>query len=238
MKRLCTICARGGSKGILHKNIRLLNGTPLIAYTIRQALASSLFALVAVSSDSDAVLSVAAAYGAHVLVRRPAHLASDEAPKLSAIRHAVAAVERRRGSRYETIVDLDATAPLRLTGDIREAVRLLEESGAGNVITGTPSRRSPYFNMVEYKPEGGVGLVKQPSPSVHRRQDAPLTYDMNASIYGWRRDALMAGDTLFRDDTRLYVMPPERSWDIDSEADWDYVAYRMARSGTGADAQG
>ena len=229
MRRLCTICARGGSKGIPHKNIRLLQGTPLIAYTIRQALASAMFDEVAVSSDADSVLSVAAAYGASLLVRRTPALASDRAPKLPAIRHAVLAVEQRRGVRYDTIVDLDVTSPLRLTSDIQHAVQQLESSEAGNLITGTPSRRSPYFNMVERTPEGGLSVVKMPPLAVHRRQDAPLTYDMNASIYGWRRETLLAEGSLFRDDTQLYVMPPERSWDIDSEEDWEYVAYLMGR---------
>lgn len=229
MRRLCIICARGGSKGIPHKNTRLLHGTPLIAYTIRQALASAMFAEVAVSSDADSVLSVAAAYGASLLVRRPSALASDHAPKLPAIRHAVQAVEQRRGACYDTIIDLDVTSPLRLTSDIQGAVRLLESSGAGNLLTGTPSRRSPYFNMIERTALGGLDVVKPPPTAIYRRQDAPITYDMNASIYGWRRESLMDGGALFREDTQLYVMPPERSWDIDSEEDWNYVAYQMDR---------
>ncbi|GBF75151.1 hypothetical protein PA598K_03536 [Paenibacillus sp. 598K] len=235
MRRLCTICARGGSKGIPHKNIRLLCGRPLIAYTIRQALASGLFAEVAVSSDSEAVLEVAASYGAQTLIRRPQALATDAAPKLAAIRHAVEAVEARRDIRYDIVVDLDATAPLRLTSDIREAVQLLERSGAANVITGTPSRRSPYFNMVERASEGGMRLAKPPAQPIYRRQDAPITYDMNASIYVWRREAVLGDAPLMGPGTELYVMPPERSWDIDDETDWAYVAYRMGSSASGAE---
>jgi len=228
MKRLCTICARWGSKGVKGKNLKVLLGKPLIAHSIDQARASGLFDLIAVSSDSDEILAVAQDCGADLLVKRPDELATDQAAKLPVIRHCVAEVERLTGDSFETLVDLDATSPLRTPEDIRDAVELLERSGAGNVITAMPARRSPYFNLVELDQDGIVHLSKPPRNAIVRRQDAPKCYDMNASIYVWRRAALFGNESLFNPDTRLHVMPEERSIDIDSELDFRFVEFLMA----------
>ncbi len=228
MKRLCTICARGGSKGVKGKNLKVLLGKPLIAHSINQARVSGLFDLIAVSSDSDEILAVAQDCGADLLVKRPDELATDQAAKLPVIRHCVAEVERLTGDSFETLVDLDATSPLRIPEDIRDAVELLERSGAGNVITAMPARRSPYFNLVELDQDGIVHLSKPPHNAIVRRQDAPKCYDMNASIYVWRKPALFANESLFNPDTRLHVMPEERSIDIDSELDFRFVEFLMA----------
>lgn len=229
MKRLCTLCARGGSKGVKGKNTRPLLGKPLIAHSIEQARASGLFDAIAVSSDSAEILDIAGRFGCDHLVQRPPELASDVAPKLPAIRHCVTEAERLSGTRYDTLVDLDATSPLRIPEDIAAAVRLLEETGVSNVITGMPARRSPYFNLVEADADGVVHLSKRPATPIVRRQDAPRCYDMNASIYVWRRDALFAGDSIFNADTRIHVMPEERSIDIDSELDFLFVELLMSR---------
>lgn len=233
MKRICTICARGGSKGVKGKNTRPLLGKPLIAYSIEQAQASGLFDAIAVSSDSDLILNVAKEHGAEYLIKRPSELASDQAAKLPAIRHCVAEVERQRNGIFDTIVDLDATSPLRLVEDIGNAVVLLEESSAGNIITGMPSRRSPYFNLVELNEKGLVELSKPLKTPVVRRQDAPKCYDMNASIYVWQHEALFRSNSIFNDDTRLYVMPEERSVDIDTELDFKMVEFLMQLQSNG-----
>ena len=229
MKRLCTICARGGSKGVKGKNIRMLLGKPLITHSIEQARATRLFDLLAVSSDSDEILNVARQWGCDYLIKRPDELATDQAAKLPVIRHCVAEVERLAGLTFDTLVDLDATSPLRTPEDIVNAVKLLEESGAGNVITAMPARRSPYFNLVELDEHGIVHLSKPLQTTVVRRQDAPKCYDMNASIYVWQRLMLFKEATLFNLDTRLYEMPEERSIDIDSELDFDFVQFVMSK---------
>jgi CMP-N,N'-diacetyllegionaminic acid synthase len=233
MKRICTICARGGSKGVAGKNIRLLLGKPLIAHSIEQARASGLFDVLAVSSDSDQILEIAKSSGADIVVRRPDHLATDAAPKVPAIQHCVSQVESDLGLSFSTIVDLDATSPLRIADDIRGAVALLETTGAGNVITAMPARRSPYFNMVELNADGIPQLSKPLSDTVNRRQDSPKCYDMNASIYVWARKAFFQSTLLFNSDTRLYVMPEERSIDIDSELDFQFVDFVMSKLAKG-----
>ncbi len=231
MRRLCTLCARGGSKGVPGKNLRPLAGKPLLVHSLEQAHASGLFAALAVSSDDREILAAAAAAGADHLVERPRSLATDEAGKLPAIRHCAAEVEAREGRRFEVLVDLDATSPLRLPEDIRGAVALLEERDVTSVITGAPARRSPYFNLVERDPAGFVRLVKTAEGPILRRQDAPPCFDMNASIYVWRRDAFLAAPAVFYPDTLLYEMPEERSVDIDSELDFALVELLWRRRG-------
>jgi CMP-N,N'-diacetyllegionaminic acid synthase len=224
---LCTICARGGSKGVPNKNLRLLNGQPLLVYSIEHARASGLFERIAVSSDSPAILALAEASGADDLVERPPNMATDTAAKVPAIRHALATVEARHGVTYDTLVDLGATSPLRIPDDICSAVRVLEDSGVASVITGAPSRHSPYFSLVEARPDGSVGVAKAPSNPVVRRQDAPPTYDMNGSIYVWNAARFRADPQVFYPDTKLFEMPPERSQDIDSSLDFDIVEMIM-----------
>ena len=230
MLRICTICARSGSKGVPNKNLRPLLGKPLIVHSIEQAQRSGLFAHIAVSSDSEEILSVARDAGVSFLVRRPAELATDEAAKLPAIQHCVNAVETETGRHFDIMVDLDATAPLRTVEDIRGAVALQEAGGCSNVITGCIAHRSPYFNLVEATGNGFVRLSK-PGTGIVRRQDSPLCYDCNASIYVWRRETFFESRSVLMPETRLYKMPRERSLDIDSELDFEVVEFLMHRKG-------
>ncbi len=227
MKRLCSICVRAGSKGVRSKNVRLIAGKPLIAHSLYQARATGLFDAIAVSSDSDQILSIARSYGAGCLVKRPDELAGDAAPKLPAIRHCLEEAERQLGARFDILIDLDATSPLRLPEDIAAVIEMLESEPGANVITAAPARRSPYFNLVERRADGTVGLSKPPAAAVTRRQDAPECFDMNASIYGWWTDDFRAAPAVFAQRTRLYVMPEERSLDIDSELDFRLVAFLL-----------
>lgn len=223
MSLLCTICARGGSKGVIGKNARDLLGRPVLAWSIAQARETGLFDAIAFSSDSDALLDAALKAGADIAVKRPDAMATDTAPKLPAIRHCLEQAIARTGKTPEIFVDLDVTSPLRLASDIAGAVALLRESGSRNVITGAPARRSPYFNLVEQRIDGSVGLSKSAHPPITRRQDAPRCFDMNASIYVWRVAPFLEQPAVFYSDTRLFEMPEERSIDIDSDIDFVLV---------------
>lgn len=227
--RLCTICARGGSKGVPGKNVRDVAGMPLIAHSITQARDSGLFVAVAVSSDDAAILEAAKAWGADLAIERPPELASDTAAKLPAIVHAIRTAEQALGKTFATLVDLDATSPLRLPEDIAETVRMVEAGEAGNVLTVTPAHRSPYFNMLEQDADGRVRLSKPLPEGVVRRQDAPPCFDMNASIYTWARHPFMDAPYGIDDRTRLYVMPHDRSIDIDDEVDFAIVDFLMRK---------
>jgi CMP-N,N'-diacetyllegionaminic acid synthase len=223
MTLLCTICARGGSKGVVGKNVRELLGKPLLAWSIEQARQTGLFEAIAFSSDSDLLLETALKSGADIAVKRPDEMATDAAPKLPAIRHCLEQAIARTGTTAEIFVDLDVTSPLRLASDIAGTVELLRQSGARNVITGAPAHRSPYFNLVEARADGTVGLSKVSDRPIVRRQDAPRCFDMNASIYAWRVAAFLENSSVFYPDTRLFEMPQERSIDIDSELDFTLV---------------
>ncbi|AWM08716.1 acylneuraminate cytidylyltransferase family protein [Bradyrhizobium symbiodeficiens] len=223
MSLLCTICARGGSKGVVGKNARDLLGKPVLAWSIAQARETGLFDAIAFSSDSDALLDAALKAGADIAVKRPDEMATDTAPKLPAIRHCLERAIAQTGRTPEIFVDLDVTSPLRLASDITDAVALLRESGTRNVITGAPARRSPYFNLVEQRTDGSVGLSKTADPPITRRQDAPRCFDMNASIYVWRVAPFLEQPAVFYPDTRLFEMPEERSIDIDSDLDFALV---------------
>lgn len=223
MTIICTICARGGSKGLSGKNTKTIAGKPLITWTVQQAIACGVFDFVAVSSDDQEILRLARNAGVDGVFERPDELATDQAGKVPAIVHCALAAETAIGREATIIVDLDVTSPLRATEDIVGAIGLLETTGVSSVITGSPARRSPYFNLVELGEDDVVRQCKPLPQSVLRRQDAPACFDMNASIYVWQRNRLVDAPGVFYDDTRLYVMPEERSHDIDSALDFRFV---------------
>ncbi len=223
---LCTICARGGSKGVKNKNIKLLNGKPLIAYTIEQARTTNLFDHIVVSTDSDKIANIAREYGAEIFFQRDAEMASDTAGKLDVIKDAFIKSEQYYKKQFEYLIDLDVTSPLRDASDITNSFQQFLENKNDNLITAMPSRRSPYFNLVELH-NGKVVLSKNLDCKVVRRQDAPKSYDMNASIYIWKRDVILNENKLFLENTGLYVMPEERSIDIDTELDYKFVEFLM-----------
>ena len=228
MKKICTICARSGSKGLKSKNVRLMHGKPLIAHTILQAQSANIFDSISVSSDSKIILDIASDYGVEFMIQRPQELATDQASKLLTIRHCLKATEEITEHRFDVIVDLDVTSPLRSADDIKNAVNLLDGKKVSNVITGVPARRSPYFNMLELDQNAIARLPKPPKVQFFRRQDSPQCYDMNASIYVWKRKCLLDSDSIWNEQTRLYVMS-EVSMDIDSELDFEIVEFLMSR---------
>jgi len=219
MTTIASICARGGSTGLPRKNIKLLHGKPLIAHTIEQALASPGIQRVFVSTDDEEIAEVAKYAGAEVPFLRPAELASSTAAKLPVIRHLVEAIEKM-GVTVSKIVDLDPTSPLRLVSDIGRCIELLDDE-TDVVITAYPAEKNPYFNMVELKADGNIGLVKSLVGGVVARQQAPVVYAMNASVYVWHRHSLQKG--LWDGRVKLHEMPRERSIDIDNAIDFRLV---------------
>jgi len=223
MRTLITICARGGSKGLPGKNLKLLNKKPLIAHTIDLALSVPGNVDIVVSSDSDNILKVAKSYGVENTVKRPSHLASDEAGKLPAILHCLEAIEAIKKLKYDYVVDLDVTSPLRKLSDVMSCLAIIEQNhNISNLITATPSRKSPYFNVVEIDETTQVPKLAKSAGVFLSRQAAPKTFDMNASIYIWRRE-FIERDGLFHNDTYCHVMPESRSIDIDNLIDFMLV---------------
>jgi len=220
---ISTICVRGGSKGVPGKNIRELGGKPLLAHTIEHALESGLFFDVVVSTDCEKIQKIARKWGAKSFFLRAKDLAGDSAAKIPVIRDALIQSEEYFGREFLYLVDLDATAPVRTREHLLEGFEKFLQGNHSNLITATPSRKHPGFNMVERKADGRVERVMIPEADKVRRQDCPPCYDMNASFYIWKRDCLLYSDSLFHEKTGLYVMPEETSFDIDSELDWFLV---------------
>ena len=227
MKIVATICARGGSRGVPKKNIRLLCGKPLIIYTIEAAWKCKLINRIIVSTDDHEIAEIAREAGAEVPFLRPKELALDNTAKLPVLKHAIQFLESQEGYRADIIVDLDPTSPLRTEEDIEACINMVIAGKADNVISVVAARKNPYFNMVEIR-DDKVRLVKQLDRTVARRQDAPEVYDLNASIYVWQRDALMNNETIYLDGTAIYLMP---RWaiDIDDETDFEFVEFILSK---------
>lgn len=226
---VCVVCARSGSKSVRDKNIRPLMGKPLLAHSVEAAVASGIFDFVVVTSDSPAYLKIADDYGADFLVQRPENLSGDGVTKLGAIEHAVSCLEKEKSIKFDTIVDLDVTSPLRTVDDIKGALKLFRQEGVTSVITGCQSHRSPYTNLVERDDSGFVRVSKPTEKVLSRRQESPECFDMNASVYVWKREVFYSNPKVFYDDTLLYEMPFERSWDVDNEIDLELVGFLMSR---------
>lgn len=214
------IFARGGSKGLPGKNIRLLGGKPLIAWSIEQALAVKRIARVLVSTDSEEIAAVARKYGAEIPFIRPAELARDDSPEWMAWRHALNYLQEKDGTLPSAMVSVPATAPLRSPIDIENCLDEFEKGGADMVITVSEAHRSPYFNMVKTNADGTVGLVIPPQSAIARRQDAPPVYDMATVAYVARPEFVLTRNAIFEGRVRAVIVPAERAIDIDTLLDF------------------
>jgi CMP-N,N'-diacetyllegionaminic acid synthase len=223
-KILVTICARGGSKGVKNKNIRELDGKPLISYTLDLVKKSSLIDEYVVSTDSEEIIDVVKEQGFIVHFKRPANLAGGKVPRLDVVRHAVHWIENLNSIKYDIIVDLGVATPLKSVDDIELAIKMLVDEKASNIISVTPSSRNPYYNMVE-EINGKISIVKTPKTKLTDRRDAPKVYDMNDGVYVWWYNVLFSNNSKFNDRTRLYIMPPQRSVDIDTEFDFTLAKF-------------
>tara|TARA_B100000378_G_C17984708_1_gene391724 strand:- start:95 stop:808 length:714 start_codon:yes stop_codon:yes gene_type:complete len=227
MNILCTICARSGSKGVPHKNLKDLIGKPLLTHSIKHARKSGLFNYIVVSTDCEEIRKISEEFGAYSWFLRPKRLSLDSSPKIPVIRHALQKAETKFNTRFDIIVDLDATSPLRTQDDISGALKFFQEGNYDNLITGSISRKNPYFNMVEISDLGKLVLCKQTEDPPKSRQEAPKVFDLNASIYIWKREALLNRDDVISSNTAFYEMPEDRSYDIDSSLDWKIVEMIM-----------
>jgi N-acylneuraminate cytidylyltransferase len=220
MKATAFIFARGGSKGLPGKNIRLLAGKPLIAWSIEHAQSVKRIERVIVSTDSEEIASVARAHGACVPFMRPKELAADNTPEWLAWRHALSFLRDTEGQLPNVMVSVPATAPLRRPIDIENCLDEYARGDADVVITATESHRSPYFNMVKENDDGSVGLVMPPTATIDRRQDVPVVYDMATVAYVIRPEFVFSCDAIFKGRVRAVQVPKERAIDIDTLLDF------------------
>jgi CMP-N,N'-diacetyllegionaminic acid synthase len=229
LKTIITICARGGSKSVPGKNIKSLAGKPLLAYTIEQAQSLEWVDRIVVSTDDEHIKKVAEEYGVEVPFLRPPELATDTSAKAPAIKHAIETSQSFWHESYDVVVDLDPTSPLRTLDDINASLALLTQPQTLSVFSVSESYKNPYFNMVEPDEKGYVHLSKTPQKPIFRRQDAPAVYSMNASIYVMRVSDFLKQNSFFTSQTRVHIMPEERSIDIDRPIDFEWVEFLMSK---------
>ncbi|MBT4764491.1 acylneuraminate cytidylyltransferase family protein [bacterium] len=220
MKYIVLICARGGSKGLPGKNIKPLNGIPLIGWSINIAKQIDRVSRIIVSTDSEEIAKVALKYGAEVPFMRPKDLAQDDSPEWLVWRHAIKYVESHEGEDIDAIVVLPVTAPLRSVKDVDTCIDLFEEGGVDSVITVSEANRSPYFNMTVNDDSGYASLVISPENQIIRRQDAPEVFDMTTVAYVVNTNAVKLSNGVFKGKVKSIVIPQERSIDIDTLLDF------------------
>ena len=212
------IVARGGSKSIPRKNIRPVGGKPLIAYTIEAALASGCLDRVVLSTDDPEIAEVAKKFGAEVPFMRPAEMAGDASPVIDAALHAFQWLEKNENYFPMFGMLLQPTSPLRTAGDIQKAVAFAVERNADAVVSVTEADRHPYL-MKTVDGQGRLSPFVATPFSETRRQDLPAAYAINGAIYLVKRTLLQEKRSWCPAGALAYVMPPERSLDVDTP--WD-----------------
>lgn len=230
MRAVAFIFVRGGSKGLPGKNVRPLCGKPLVAWSIEHALAVPRIARVIVSTDSEEIAQIALKHGAEVPFMRPADLAGDKSPEWLAWRHALEFLRADEGQLPDAMVSVPATAPLREPADIERCLDVFAEGDADIVVTVSEALRSPYFNMVQERGDGSVGLVIPPDGAIARRQDAPVVYDMATVAYVARPEFVLTHDAVFQGRVRAVKVPQERAIDIDTLYDFRLAEFLMQTS--------
>ena len=222
MNILCTICARKGSKGLKNKNFLKIYNKKLIFYSIDQAKKIKSIDDIVISTDLEIPTKELKKRNLRLFFKRSKNLSSDRAGKVPVIRDALLKAEYFYKKKYDIIIDLDVSSPLRKLHDIKKAIKMFLDSDSNNLITACKSRKNPYFNMVEIVNDK-LCLVKKMKKKILRRQDARQVYDVNASIYIWKRNYLLKSNTIISNKTSLYEMPYNRSVDIDSKDDLKIV---------------
>ena len=220
MNYIVLICARGGSKGLPGKNIRPLNGTPLIGWSIKIAKEIERVSRVIVSTDSKEIAKIALEYGAEVPFIRPENLALDNSPEWSVWRHAINYLENQQSEKIDALVVLPVTAPLRSIRDVNKCIDLFEKGGTDSVITVSESNRNPYFNMTSNDSKGYSSLVIQSDKGITRRQDAPEVFDMATVAYVVDTNFIKEFNGIFEGRVKNVVIPRERAVDIDNMIDF------------------
>ncbi len=226
MKTIAFIFARGGSKGLLRKNIRVLGDRPLIAHSITIAKNCPSISRVVVSTDDKEIADVALEYGAEVPFMRPAELAQDNTPEWLAWQHAIA--EIRKKDSFEKFVSLPATSPFRSVKNVEDAILLLDRPHVDFVISATKAERNPWFNMIKKNTAGFAEIVNSSPEAIFRRQDAPAVWDVTTVVYASRPDYIMKHSKIFEGNVDFVEIEKERALDIDTAYDFQMAEFIYA----------
>ena len=225
MRTFAFVFARGGSKGIPRKNLQILAGKPLLAWSIEMGQSLAEVERVFVSTEDPEITETAISFGAEVITR-PAELAQDTSPEWLAWQHAIKVVEEKFG-RFERFLSLPATAPLRSQQDVERCLNRLDKE-TDVVISMTPATRSPWFNMVYQGPKGDLRLLVEGNYT--RRQDAPIGYDVTTLAYVLRPEFILEKQRLWDGRVKGIEIPPERALDIDTPLDLEIARFLQTRA--------
>ena len=228
------IPARGGSKSVSKKNIRLLAGKPLIAYTIETAQKCKILNRIVISTDDVEIAEVAKEYGGEAPFIRSKDLSLDDTPMIPVLQHAVSFIEEKEKIHVDVVVLLDPTSPFRGAEDIEACIQKLERENADSVVTVCEVEHNPYFVMMELCDNKLVPLIKS-DEVITRRQDAPEVYRLNAAVYAVKRDVLMNTNKIITDNTMAIIMSQELSTHIDHVVDFEFAEYLMEKGLTSVD---
>jgi CMP-N-acetylneuraminic acid synthetase len=230
---LGVVTARAGSKGLPGKNLKVLAGKPLLAYTVDAARTSGVLDRVILSTEDEQIAEVGRELGCDVPFMRPRDLAQDDTPHLPVIQHAVRWMQERASYTPDAVMILQPTSPLRSAEDVRAAVDVLERSRADSVVSVSevPPHTHP-MRVLRVDDSGAAVLFVTGEPVRHRinrRQDLPAAWVMNGAIYLCRTGVLFAGSpSLYGDRVVVYRMPADRGLSIDDARDWDEAERQLA----------
>ena len=220
MNIIALICARGGSKGVPNKNIKLLAGKPLIVRTIDQVRKIKKISKIIVSTDSKKISKIAKDAGADVPFIRPKHLAKDNSPEWLVWRHALIEYKKLNNNFPDVVVIIPVTSPLRNIEDLKKCIKKYQEKKSDIVITITDANRNPYFNMVTINKKGLANLVNKPGKHITRRQDSPNVFDMTTVAYVTSPKFILKKKSIFNGKVGYVHIPKERALDIDTSFDF------------------
>ena len=220
-KILAIIPARGGSKGVPRKNIKLLAGKPLIAWTIEEAKKSKYISKLILSSEDDEIINVAKEYGCEVPFKRPVELAQDNTPGIDAILHAI---EQCPG--YDYIILLQPTSPLRTSEDIDDFISYFINQNVNACVSVCEPSKSPYW-MYQLNNQNDLIPLLTEHGSANRRQDLPKVFALNGALYIANIEWLMKNKNFVTDETVGYIMPTNKSYDIDTIEDFMICEYLL-----------
>jgi CMP-N,N'-diacetyllegionaminic acid synthase len=222
------IPARGGSKGIPRKNISLMNGKPLIEYTIRAAKKSKFISEVVISTEDPEIANLCSDLGCTVPFLRPAELATDSTRSLPVIQHALKEIEIINNVHYEIIVMLQPTTPLRTHDDIDQGILLLLETNADSVVSVVDVGGYHPFRMKRIMGKNQlINYIDQGFEDMRPRQELPPVYIRSGALYITRRHVLLDKNSFIGDDCRAYIMNPERAINIDTPLDLKFAEYLL-----------
>ena len=216
---LAVIPARGGSKGIKRKNVRMLNRKPLVFYTINVAKNCDFISDVVVSTDDEEISKLSLEFGAQVPFIRPASLATDETPSYDVVKHGLLEMESRKNIRYDAVMMLQPTCPLRTVEDLDNSIRIFQSTRADSVVSVVELSDKHPFRMKRLVGDRLINYIDQGFEDMRPRQSLPKVYIRNGAIYVSTRRSFLSSESLVGQDCRAYLMPDSRSVNIDSEID-------------------